>query len=56
MNKETISFGNIEIKKLKFHHCINLIFLEDVDIDNMLICSMGSSGEKKLKIFYWLQR
>ena len=44
--------GNIEIGKGKFHHHKNQILLEDVDIDNILITSMVSSGE----IFYWFQR
>ena len=46
MNKEVISFGNIEIEKLKFHHPKNLILLQDVDIDNIQMSSMISSGEK----------
>ena len=46
MNKEVISFGNIEIEKLKFHHLKNLILLQDVDIDNIQMSSMISSGEK----------
>lgn len=46
MNKEVISFGNIETEKLKFHHPKNLILLQDVDIDNIQMSSMISSGEK----------
>ena len=30
-------FGNTEIEKRKFHHCKNLIFLQVVNIDNILI-------------------
>ena len=48
MNKEIITFADIEIEKLKFFHCINLILLKDVDIDNILIFSIISSSEKKV--------
>ena len=51
MNKEVISFGNIETEKLKFHHPKNLILLQDVDIDNIQMSSMISSGEKNQKQF-----
>ena len=44
-------FGNIEIKKLKFHHHKNLTLLEDVDINNIQVCSMVSSDEKTYKYF-----
>ena len=47
MNKETTAFGNIEIKK--FHHRLNLIFLEDVDINNIQVSSIVSSGEENHK-------
>ena len=48
MGKEIITFGDIEIEKRKFHHRKNLIFLEYVDIDNILISRMVCSGEKRL--------
>ena len=32
-------------RKDKFHYCKNLILLKDVDIDNILISSMVSSGK-----------
>ena len=48
MSKKIIAFGNVKIEKLKFHHRKNLILLEDGDIDNTLISSMTSSGEKEL--------
>ena len=51
LSKEIIAFVNIEIKKRKFHHCKHLILIGDVDIDNILISSMVSSGEKKYKYF-----
>ena len=44
INKEIIAFGKIEVEKFKFHHRQNLILLEGVDIDNILISSMVSSG------------
>ena len=36
MTKEIIAFDNIEIEKHKFHHHKNLIFTEDLDIENVL--------------------
>ena len=50
MGKEII-FGNTEIEKRKFHHCKNIILLEDLDIDKIRVSSMASSGEKKNKYF-----
>ena len=47
MSKETIAFGNFEIKK--FHHRINLIFLEDVDNNNIQVSSIVSFGEENHK-------
>ena len=44
INKEIIVFGKIEVEKFKFHHRQNLILLEGVDIDNISISSMVSSG------------
>ena len=46
MNKEILTFSNIEIYELKFHYRKNLIFLETVDIDNKQISRMGFFGEK----------
>ena len=37
MVKEIRTFGNNELKKIKFSHCKNLILLKYVGIDNMLI-------------------
>ena len=51
MDKEIIKFGDIEIEKHKFHCYENLIFLEDVDINNVLISNKISSGEKSYKYF-----
>ena len=43
-----ITFCDIKIEKLKFNYHKKLIFL-DVDIDNILISSMTSSGEENYK-------
>ena len=51
MSKETMAFGNIEIENRKFHHRKNLILLEYIDINNIMISSMVSSGEKNYKYF-----
>ena len=56
MNKELTTFGNIEIKKRKFHHCKDLVLLQDLDIDNIAMSSIVSSDEKNYKYYYWLQR
>ena len=50
MSKEITAFGNIEIEKRKFHHCKNLILLEDVDIDKIQVLVVFS-GEKDYKYF-----
>ena len=50
MSKEIIAFGNIEIETRKFHHCKNLILLEDVDIDKIQVLVVFS-GEKDYKYF-----
>ena len=41
MSKEIITFGSVKLE--------NLILLDDVDIDNILISSLVSSGEKNYK-------
>ena len=46
MGKEIIVFGDVETEKRKFHYHENIILLEDVDIDNIRVSSMVSSGEK----------
>ena len=35
MNKEIITFGDIEIEKRRFYHHKSLIFLKDVEIENI---------------------
>ena len=45
MGKEIITFDNTEIEKNKFQCYKNLIFLNDVDVDNILISNRGSSSK-----------
>ena len=45
MEKEIIRFGNIDIEKQKFDH-YKSDFLEDIDIDNVLVSNKISSGKK----------
>ena len=52
MSKEIIIFGNIEIEKPKCYCYKSPIFLEAVDIDNILVSNKISSGEKNYK--FWL--
>ena len=42
-------FDNIEIEKLKFHQCKNLILLKDLDNDNKEVSSIVS-GKKNINI------
>ena len=37
MGKEIITFGDIKVEKHKSYHYQSPIFLEDVDIDNVLV-------------------
>ena len=48
MGKEIITFGDTETEKHKFCRYKRPIFLEDVDIDKVLVSNKISSGEKKL--------
>ena len=47
MGKEILMFGDIEIKKHKLYRYKSPIFLEDVDIDNVLVSNKSSPGKKK---------
>ena len=51
MGKKSITFGDIEIEKHNFHCYENLTFLEDADIDNILVSNKISSGEKNHEYF-----
>ena len=48
MGKEIIAFADTEIEKHKFHHYKSPIFLEDEDIDIVLVSKKTSYGKKKL--------
>ena len=41
----------MKLKNRKYHHYKNQFFLDDVDIDNILISDLVSSGEKNYKFF-----
>ena len=51
MGQVILTFGGIEIEKHKFQRYKNPVFLEDVDIDNVLASNKISFGEKKCKYF-----
>ena len=51
MNKEFLIFGNIEIDKCKFHYPKNPIWIDDVDIDRILISSKVSFDKDGLDNF-----
>ena len=51
MGKEILTFGDTEIEKNKFQCLKNSIFLEDVDIEKVLVSNKISSGEKIYKQF-----
>ena len=53
MGKEILTFGDFEIENLYLYLYLyeSPIFLEDVDIDNMLVSDKISSGEKNFKHF-----
>ena len=46
MIEDIITFGDTEFEKHKFHYYKCPMFLEDVDIDNVLVSNKISSGEK----------
>ena len=46
MDKEILTFGNIEIKKNKFYRHKTRIFWGDVDIEKALVSKKVSFGEK----------
>ena len=49
MDKEILTFGNIEIEKNKFYHNKTPIFLKDVDIEKVLVSNKISFGQKNYK-------
>ena len=51
MDKEILTFGDIEIEKNKFYRHKIPIFLKDVDVEIVLVSSNISFGEKNYKYF-----
>ena len=51
MDKEILQFGFIEIESHKFYRYKSLIFLKNVDIENVLVSDRIFSGEKIYKYF-----
>ena len=51
MVKKVLTFGDIEIEKQKFCRYKSFIFLEDVNIDNILVSNKFSFGKKNYKSF-----
>ena len=51
MNKEILLSRNIKIGKLKFHYRKNQIWINDVDIDKILISNKVSFGKNGYKYF-----
>ena len=49
MGKEILTFGNIEIEKKKKFATIRPIFLEDLDIEKILVSNKISFGEKTIR-------
>ena len=49
MTEEIITFGDIEIEKQNFSHYKSPIFLEDVDINNIIVSNKISSDNKNYK-------
>ena len=51
IDKEILTFGDIEIEKNKFYHHKSCIFYKDVDIEKVLVSNNILSGEKNYKYF-----
>ena len=51
MDKEILTFGNIDIEKNKLYRHKTPIFLGDVDIEKVLVSKKISFGEKNYKYF-----
>ena len=54
MNKEIITYGDIEIENWKFHNSKNAILMNNVDIDKIIVYNKVSckKGLKKWSISY----
>ena len=46
MDKEIITFDDIEIEQSKFHHHFNLILFDHLNIDDTQVSSMYYFGKK----------
>ena len=51
MGNKIITFGDIEVEKHKFNRYKYPIFLNNVNIDNILVSNKFFSGEKNHKYF-----
>ena len=49
MDKEIISFGDIEIEKRKFHYCEDPGDINNIDIAKLMICDNVFFGKKGFK-------
>ena len=47
MDKEIITFGNIEVEKYKFHQLKNPILIFDVNIAIIIVSNKGPYGYKR---------
>ena len=56
MDKEIITFGNIEVKKYKFHQHKNPILIFDVNIAIIIVSNKVPYGYKRFQIFYCVQK
>ena len=48
MGKEILTFGDIEIEKNNFYHYKSPMFLDDVDIEKILVSNKIFSAEKAI--------
>ena len=51
MDKEIITFADMEVEKYKFHQYKNPISIYDVNTDKILVCSIVPFGKKGFKYF-----
>ena len=51
MSKEIIIFGNIEVKKHKFHQHKSSILINDVYISKIVVSNSAPFGKKSFKYF-----
>lgn len=63
MSKEILKFDEVEVKKSKLNFSKSPIFIEDVDVNKILISEdflyekIGEKWkEKRLQVFHWLQK